>query len=110
MRVAPFAEMLNRPLALTAIGIIIGLGAAMVLTRVMSALLFGVSPADPVTYAVVSGVLAPVALLATYLSARRASHVDPIVALRAGSLDGSLFGYRCAIGGHAMRWKERIEA
>jgi putative ABC transport system permease protein len=49
----------------------------------MSALLFGVGPMDPMTYASVSGVLAGVALLAAYLPARRASRVDPIVALRA---------------------------
>ena len=53
------------------------------LTRVMSALLFGVGSSDPVTYATVSVVLAAVALLATYLPARRASRVDPVVALRA---------------------------
>ena len=49
----------------------------------MSALLFGVTPTDPLTYAAVSGVLAAVALLGTWLPARRASRVDPIVALRA---------------------------
>ena len=48
----------------------------------MSAMLFGVGPTDPMTYAAVSAVLASVALLATYLPARRASRVDPIVALR----------------------------
>jgi putative ABC transport system permease protein len=54
-----------------------------VLTRVMSAFLFGVGPMDPITYAAVSAVLAGMTLAATYLPARRASHVDPIVALRA---------------------------
>jgi ABC-type lipoprotein release transport system permease subunit len=49
----------------------------------MSAFLFGVGPMDPMTYAVVSAALAAVALLATYLPARRASRVDPAVALRA---------------------------
>ena len=68
---------------LTATGIGIGICVAVVLTRVMSALLFGVGPADPMTYATVSVALAAVALLATYLPARRASRVDPIVALRA---------------------------
>ncbi len=74
---------LRHGLWLTATGITIGVGVALVLTRVMSALLFGVGPMDPMTYAGVSGALAAVALLATYLPARRASRVDPIVALRA---------------------------
>jgi putative ABC transport system permease protein len=68
---------------LTATGIAIGIGVAVALTRVMSAFLFGVGPMDPVTYAAVSAILALVALLATYLPARRASRVDPVVALRA---------------------------
>ena len=74
---------LRHGLSLTATGIVLGIGVALVLTRVMSAFLFGVGPMDPMTYAAVSGVLAAVALLATYLPARRASRVDPIVALRA---------------------------
>ncbi len=74
---------LRHGLWLTATGIALGIGAALVLTRAMSALLFGVGPMDPTTYAAVSGALAAVALLATYLPARRASRVDPIVALRA---------------------------
>jgi ABC-type lipoprotein release transport system permease subunit len=49
----------------------------------MSALLFGVGPMDPVTYTATSVALATVGLLASYLPARRASHVDPIMALRA---------------------------
>jgi putative ABC transport system permease protein len=68
---------------LTAVGIALGVGAALLLTRVMSALLFGVGPTDPMTYVAVSGVVAAVALLATYLPARRASRVDPVLALRA---------------------------
>jgi ABC-type antimicrobial peptide transport system permease subunit len=74
---------LRHGLSLTAAGIALGIGTAVVLTRVMSAFLFGVGPLDPVTYAAVSGTLAAVALVATYLPARRASRVDPIVALRA---------------------------
>jgi predicted permease len=68
---------------LTGAGIAIGVGLAIVITRVMSTFLFGVGPLDPITYALVSAVLAAVALLATYLPARRASRVDPLVALRA---------------------------
>jgi predicted permease len=74
---------LHHGLLLTATGLALGIAAALVLTRVMSALLFGVGPMDPATYAVVSAALAAVALLATYLPAHRASRVDPIVALRA---------------------------
>jgi predicted permease len=73
---------LRHGLWLTALGIAIGIGIALVITRVMSAFLFGVGPVDPVTYAVVSAVLAAMTLVATYLPARRASRVDPIVALR----------------------------
>jgi ABC-type antimicrobial peptide transport system permease subunit len=74
---------LRQGLSLTTAGVALGIGVAVVLTRVMSAFLFGVGPTDPMTYAVVSAVLTAVALLATYLPARRASRVDPIVALRA---------------------------
>jgi len=69
-------------LLLTCIGVALGLGAAVGLTRLMSALLFGVSALDPVTYGAVSVVLGTVALLASYLPARRASSVDPVEALR----------------------------
>jgi predicted permease len=74
---------LRHGVRLTAIGIAFGLVAALALTRAMSALLFGVSPMDPVTYVAVSVVLGSVALLSTWLPARRASRVDPIIALRA---------------------------
>jgi len=69
-------------LKLVAIGLVLGIGAAMALTRLMSTLLFGVGPMDPITYLAVSVVLGAVALVATYLPARRASRVDPVVALR----------------------------
>jgi predicted permease len=74
---------LRHGLRLTAAGLVLGIGLALVLTRVMSAYLFGVGPMDPVTYAAVSALLAAVALLATYLPARRAARIDPNVALRA---------------------------
>ena len=70
-------------LGLTAIGILLGITIAVALTRLVSAFLFGVGPMDPTTYAVVSATLAAVALLATYVPARRASRVDPLIALRA---------------------------
>jgi predicted permease len=74
---------LRHGLSLMATGIVLGIGVAVVLTRVMSAFLFGVGPMDPMTYAVVSATLAAVGLLAAYLPARRAARVDPMVALRA---------------------------
>jgi putative ABC transport system permease protein len=74
---------LRQGLWLTAAGILIGIGVATVVTRVMSTFLFGVGPTDPVTYAAVSATLAAVALIGTYLPARRATRVDPLTALRA---------------------------
>jgi putative ABC transport system permease protein len=73
---------LRHGLALTLAGLVLGIGAALLLTPIMSALLYGVAPTDPATYAGVAIVLCAVTLLATYLPARRASHVQPIIALR----------------------------
>ena len=69
-------------LILTTVGIGVGVAAALGLTRLMSALLFGVSPLDPLTYIAVAVTLASVAFLASYLPARRASSIDPVEALR----------------------------
>jgi hypothetical protein len=74
---------LRQGLGLTAIGAVIGLGAAISLTRLMKSLLFGISPLDPVTYGGVPFVLVAAALLASYLPARRAAAVDPVEALKA---------------------------
>ena len=76
------ALFLRHGFALTLAGLALGIGAAMLLTPIMSALLYGVAPTDPVTYTGVAIVLGAVTLLATYLPARRASRVQPIIALR----------------------------
>jgi putative ABC transport system permease protein len=73
----------GQSMRLTLAGIGIGAAGALALTRLMSGLLFATKPVDPVTFAAVSGVLAAVAALASYLPGRRATRVDPVVALRA---------------------------
>jgi predicted permease len=74
---------LRQGFALAAVGVVVGLAAAYGLTRLMSAVLFGVNPADPLTYLVVSLGMTGIALLASYLPARRAAAIDPMQALRA---------------------------
>ena len=73
---------LSHGLGLTFAGIVIGLAAALLLTRVMTSLLYGVSATDPITFAALAIILAVVSLLASYIPARRATKVDPIEALR----------------------------
>ena len=75
-------EVMGEGLRLTALGIGIGLVAAAAASRALSSLLFGIRPIDPLTYAGVALALAAAAMLACFLPARRAAHVDPMVALR----------------------------
>src|SRR2546425_3363769 len=67
---------------LTLLGLALGIAAALGITRLMTSLLFGTSPTDPLTFAGVAGLLVFVALLACFIPARRATRIDPIVALR----------------------------
>ncbi len=73
---------LRNGMVLSLIGMGIGLASAWGLTRLMESLLFGVTPTDATTFASVSTLLMLVVLAACYLPARRATHVDPLVALR----------------------------
>jgi len=75
-------DVLSQGLLLTGIGAAIGIAGALAGARLISSMLYGVHPTDLATFLAVSVVLAIVALVATYLPARRASHVDPMVALR----------------------------
>jgi ABC-type antimicrobial peptide transport system permease subunit len=63
-------------------GILIGVAAAFAMTRAMTGLLYEIGPADPLTFTAVPALLVGVALLACWLPARRAAHIDPMEALR----------------------------
>jgi putative ABC transport system permease protein len=73
---------LGQALGMVGIGLAVGIVASLGLTRLISSLLFGVSPVDPRIYIGMSLLLATVAMVASYLPARRATRVDPLVALR----------------------------
>ncbi len=81
-RAAIVGLIIGNAAGLGALGLGIGIGGAVLLARAMRSLLFGVTPLDPVTFAGVTVLLAVVAVLASYLPARRAAGVDPVTALR----------------------------
>jgi ABC-type antimicrobial peptide transport system permease subunit len=73
---------LSDGIILTITGVVLGLAASFAVTRILKNQLYGVEATDPVTFAVVSAILAVVATAASYIPARRATRVDPMVALR----------------------------
>ena len=77
-----FKLIVGRGMKLTVIGVVIGVVGAIALTRLMQGLLFNISATDPVTFVLISILLSLAAFFACYIPARRASKVDPLVALR----------------------------
>ena len=78
-----FTLIVRRGLVLALLGVAIGIPAAVALTRLIGSRLFGVTPTDPATFAAAAAVFVGIALLACSIPARRATKVDPLVALRA---------------------------
>jgi len=76
-----FLMVLRQGLRLALVGLVLGLGFSVVLTQFLRSFLFGVAPSDPVTFAIIALLLASVALIACFVPARRATQVDPLVAL-----------------------------
>ena len=79
-----FRLVIGDGLRLAAAGIVIGIGGAMLVGRWLTTLLFGVSPGDPMVFAATAGLLLLIAALACFVPARRATRVDPMIALREG--------------------------
>lgn len=81
-RASLLSLVIRHGMRLALLGLAIGVAGALVLTRLLGSLLFGVSPRDPATLAAVAAILCAVAFLACYIPARRAAGIDPLVALR----------------------------
>jgi putative ABC transport system permease protein len=75
-------DVMAHGLAMTLTGAVLGIGAALLAVKLVSSLLYGVEPRDPVTLAIAAALLILVSLIACYVPARRASRIDPILALR----------------------------
>jgi ABC-type antimicrobial peptide transport system permease subunit len=75
-------RVVGKALALAGVGVVIGIIGGLAVSRTMSSVLYGVQSNDPVTFVSVSALVAVVAFLASYIPARRAAKVDPMVALR----------------------------
>jgi len=73
---------IGKGVVLSLIGVTLGLGASLILTRLMTGLIYGVASTDPVTLIAVAGLLTTVTIIASYIPARRATKVDPLTALR----------------------------
>ena len=69
-------------LRLVTCGVLVGVAAALLLTRLLESMMYGVSPRDPIVFVLVGLVMIAVSLIACYVPARRAMKIDPIVALR----------------------------
>jgi ABC-type antimicrobial peptide transport system permease subunit len=76
------AQITRQGLGLVVCGAISGIGSALIATRFVASLLYGITPADPISYLAVTGLLLSVSFLASWFPARRAANIDPMVALR----------------------------
>jgi ABC-type antimicrobial peptide transport system permease subunit len=75
-------SIVGRQFIVTLIGVVLGVLGALGLTRLLASFLYGVKPSDPMTFVAVSFLISVVAALASYIPARRATKIDPMVALR----------------------------
>ena len=73
----------RRGLSLTAAGLVLGLAAALLLSRLLVTVLYGVGPSDPLTFGAVAAMLVVTAIAASWIPARRAARIDPVETLRA---------------------------